>query len=145
MRVIPPTKITSSISAAFNPDNRVLYVCEFALELDGMLVIHAWRVNHVTTSVNMLKQNPEVFWLYQNYPNPCNPATTIRFNIPHHTQVKLTVYNFRGQQVVQLLDKNVQAGSYTVIFDTKELASGIYLYRIIADGFTQIKKLVVVK
>jgi hypothetical protein len=91
------------------------------------------------------EQCPTSFALHQNYPNPFNPTTTIRYSLPHKSQVLLTVYNTLGQQVATIVQAQQDAGSYEVKFDGSALASGVYIYRIQAGSFVQAKKLLLVR
>jgi hypothetical protein len=88
---------------------------------------------------------PSAFILFSAYPNPFNPATTIRFGLPEAGQVRLHIYNLLGQRVVQLADGYREAGYHEVTFDGSNLVSGLYFYRIQAAGFTDVKKMVLVK
>ncbi len=93
---------------------------------------------------------PTVFILAQNYPNPFNPKTMIRFALPKDSWVKLEVYNILGQKVKTLVDEKLAAGVKEVQWDGKdgkglEVASGIYFYRIKADSFSDVKKMVMLK
>lgn len=88
----------------------------------------------------------ETFSLEQNYPNPFNPTTNIRFNLPNAADVTLTVYNVLGQKVATLLNnKKFTVGSHSVAFDARNLASGVYIYRIEAGTFSQSKKMMLIK
>ena len=82
---------------------------------------------------------PQSFTLSQNYPNPFNSSTAIRFALPEAQEVELSIYNLAGQQVTRLVDGMREAGTYTVRWDGRdsagrELASGVYLYRLEAGG-----------
>ncbi|MEE2992879.1 MAG: fibronectin type III domain-containing protein, partial [Gemmatimonadota bacterium] len=94
---------------------------------------------------------PATFALKQNAPNPFNPATTIRFELPGPTQVTLIVYNLLGQEVVRLLDHVAyQAGYHQIQWNGRNAtgrstASGIYVYRIAAGDFVQAKKMLLLK
>ena len=99
---------------------------------------------------------PKVYALYQNYPNPFNPTTSIDFDLPVSANVTLKVYNLLGQEVATLLNhQSVDAGNTSMTFDASAMASGVYLYRIVAEvqnsngttsqAFTQVKKMVLVK
>jgi len=88
---------------------------------------------------------PESFELDQNYPNPFNPLTSIRFNLPTDSNVKLTVFNVLGQEVAELVNKNITAGYHSVNFDGSSLNSGIYFYQLETNNFTQIRKMMLVK
>ena len=93
---------------------------------------------------------PDVFALHQNYPNPFNPVTTIRYDVPEQSNVRVDLYNVLGQKVAELVNKNHQPGFYTVNWDGTNmvgnaLGSGMYFYRIDAESFTAVKKLLLVK
>ena len=92
-------------------------------------------------------ETPTVLALSQNYPNPFNPETTIRFDLPQPTEIELVIHNLAAQKVVTLVQGNRPAGSYSLRWDGRddhgrELASGVYLYRLsTADGITTRKLL----
>ena len=89
---------------------------------------------------------PERFYLDQNYPNPFNPTTTIRFGLPQAANVDLRIYDMLGQEVRSILeDQNMRAGDYEIRFNASGLASGAYIYRIIADGKVFSKKMLLLK
>ncbi|MFP4547288.1 MAG: T9SS type A sorting domain-containing protein [Fidelibacterota bacterium] len=94
---------------------------------------------------NFLTETPSDFKLFHNYPNPFNPETKIRFNLPKSGKVRLTVYNIAGHKVKSLLNENKNAGSYEIIFDGSQLASGVYLYTLEAGDFTGMKKMMLLK
>ncbi|MDT3694753.1 MAG: choice-of-anchor J domain-containing protein [Ignavibacterium sp.] len=85
------------------------------------------------------------FELSQNYPNPFNPSTSIKFNLPVASNVKLSVFNLLGQEVKTLVNGFKTAGSHTITFDASALSSGIYLYKIEANNFTQTRKMTLIK
>ncbi len=88
---------------------------------------------------------PVNFKLYQNYPNPFNPSTFIEFDIPERTRVKLAIYNVLGQEVKVLIDGELEPGRHKIKFDSNGLPSGIYFYRLSSNGFSQIRKMVLIK
>jgi hypothetical protein len=88
---------------------------------------------------------PRVFAMSQNYPNPFNPTTTIAYQLPKESFVKVTLYNALGQEIRTLVNETEQAGYKSVSFDGSSLASGTYFYRISAGAFTDVKKLVLLK
>ncbi|MFZ4590199.1 MAG: T9SS type A sorting domain-containing protein [Ignavibacteria bacterium] len=86
------------------------------------------------------------FNLYQNYPNPFNPVTSIEYYLPKQTMVSLKVYDLVGREVAVLANNELrQAGLNQVTFDGKELASGIYYYKISAGEFSDVKRMMLVK
>jgi hypothetical protein len=88
---------------------------------------------------------PKTYSLSQNYPNPFNPTTNIKFGLPKASNVKIVVYNIKGQEVAVLLDEYKQAGTFTYMYNANGLASGIYFYRITAGDFTETKKMTLIK
>ncbi|MFI5145325.1 MAG: T9SS type A sorting domain-containing protein, partial [Ignavibacteria bacterium] len=91
------------------------------------------------------KQLPNSFSLLQNYPNPFNPVTIIGYNVPKTGTIKLVVYDITGKEVRTLVDGEIKAGSYNVVFNGGSLASGIYIYRFISGDFSATRKMVLIK
>ncbi len=85
------------------------------------------------------------FWLYQCYPNPFNPRTTIKYDSPGATKVNLTVYDILGREVSVLVNERKAPGNYRVEFDGSNLASGVYFYRLQAGDFVATKRLLLLK
>jgi hypothetical protein len=85
---------------------------------------------------------PDDYSLSQNFPNPFNPQTTITYQLPEASNVKLTVYNAAGQIVQVLVDAEMKAGTRTATWDARGLGSGIYLYRLKAGTFIRTRKMV---
>jgi len=105
-----------------------------------------YNAEHMLTAVQPVSNNiPDKFELSQNYPNPFNPATYINFSIPEQGIVKLTIYDLLGREHAVLVNENLVAGTYKVNFDASGLASGVYFYKIQTNGFTDIKKMMLVK
>jgi len=100
----------------------------------------------VITGVEVVNRNSAAsFQLSQNYPNPFNPSTRIEYSIPQNGYVSLKVYNIHGEEVATLINGPQQSGHYSVTFDGSELASGIYLYRLKSNSFSETKKLLLLK
>lgn len=83
--------------------------------------------------------------LHHNYPNPFNPSTQITFELPETAKVALTVYNVTGQRVAELVDEIRIAGSHQVVFDGSGLSSGVYFYRLKANGVLITQKMTLLK
>ncbi len=88
---------------------------------------------------------PEEYSLKQNYPNPFNPSTTIRYALPKAGKVTIDVFNMIGQKVATIINEKQKAGYHSVEFDASALASGMYIYRISAGSFSEVKKLTLIK
>jgi len=97
------------------------------------------------TVMNHFTITPKKFELYQNYSNPFNPGTTIKYQLPKESHVTITIYNAMGQKVVNLVDEHKQAGYYSVNWDAGEMASGLYFYRIKAGEFVNVKKMLLLR
>lgn len=88
---------------------------------------------------------PKEFAIAQNYPNPFNPTTSISFDIPNLSEVKLSVYDLTGREIAVLVNETLEPGSYSYKWNASQLSSGIYFYRINAGSFVQTKKMVLIK
>jgi hypothetical protein len=93
---------------------------------------------------------PSAFRLVQNHPNPFNPQTTIRFELPSASRVVLSIYNVGGQLVRTLVDRSYGPGRHSVVWDGttasgNTASSGVYFYRLSAGSFTDVKKMVLLK
>ncbi|MBU8922717.1 MAG: T9SS type A sorting domain-containing protein [Bacteroidales bacterium] len=83
--------------------------------------------------------------LYQNYPNPFNPVTTIRFALTGPSLVELKIYDVAGRVVRTLINKEMDAGLHEFPIDSRNLASGVYFYRLKAAGFSDTKKMILLR
>ena len=88
---------------------------------------------------------PEKYSLNQNYPNPFNPTTNINIQIPKEGFVKLTVFDVTGKEAAILVNEKLSAGEYNVDFDASRLTSGVYFYRLESAGFTDVRKMILIK
>jgi len=98
-----------------------------------------------TTEGSSASDLPVSYSLAQNYPNPFNPVTTIRYALPEANRVTLTIYNLLGQKVAVLVDGEQEAGFKAISFDAGSIPSGIYVYRITAGAYTDVKKMMLLK
>ncbi|MBK9332989.1 MAG: T9SS type A sorting domain-containing protein [Ignavibacteria bacterium] len=88
---------------------------------------------------------PSSFNLYQNFPNPFNPATSIKFDIAKKGNVKLVVFDILGRELSTLIKESLNPGTYQVSFDGNNLSSGVYFYKLSTDSFTEIKRMIMAK
>ncbi len=98
-----------------------------------------------TSEVPADTRMPSAITLAQNYPNPFNPSTIIRYTLPHRLRVILTVFTVLGQKVAELVNGDVDPGNHEARFDARNLASGVYFYRIQTGDFIQTRKLLLLK
>jgi hypothetical protein len=114
---------------------------------DSVLV--TWSMLRDISIINGISQIgteiPKQFSLDQNYPNPFNPVTNIRMNIPRSGHVSLKVFDITGREVGEPVNSQLSAGIYNVDFDASALTSGVYFYRLWAEGFSETKKMVLIK
>jgi photosystem II stability/assembly factor-like uncharacterized protein len=88
---------------------------------------------------------PLEFELFENYPNPFNPVTTIKYDLPNASDVSLIIYDILGRKVKELVNTKQQAGRYEVQFNALNIANGVYIYHLIADKFISSKKMILLK
>lgn len=89
---------------------------------------------------------PEVFKVYDNFPNPFNPVTKIRFDLPKNSKIKINIYDLNGREISQPVNSNLKAGYYEVLWDASGLASGIYFCQLSVDNIQYtIKRMVLIK
>lgn len=99
----------------------------------------------VVSSIPQVNSFPNSYKLFNNYPNPFNPSTTISYHIPKNSYVNLIIYNTLGQVVTKLVSEHQSSGKYSVQFDANYLPSGIYIYKLQAGDFVDSKKMVLIK
>jgi len=97
--------------------------------------------------LSIMVDSPNAFKLLGSYPNPFNPVTTIRFEIPSKSNLTLVVYDIFGRTVRTLLSNEVrEAGRYSIPFEASELSSGVYFYQVSAgDTWSQVGKMLLIK
>lgn len=101
----------------------------------GKMVANEETTNH----------NPSVFKLNQNYPNPFNPNTVISYQLPVNSEVSLKVFDMLGREVATLVDGRRSAGTHQVSFNASNLASGMYVYRLVVGDFVSTKTMMLIK
>ncbi len=113
------------------------------IDLDGSA--HYSEPIQISSVTTVTETKPAMFMLYQNHPNPFNPGTNIAYDLPKTSFVSLKIFNMIGQEVATLINGVQDAGFKSVTFDASALASGVYLYRILAGDFVQAKKMILIK
>jgi len=128
---------------AFSPTGDTVYVGHF----DNASVPAVYRLIYdPNTSVQKLDGAvPEGFALDQNFPNPFNPSTQIRFTIGTPGMTTVRVYDMLGREVAELVNQELEAGAYTATFNASNLTSGTYLYEVVSGGVRLTKKMMLVK
>ncbi len=108
--------------------------------------IYASRVNSSGTLASVSHSSvPGEFVLHQNSPNPFNPTTTIKYQIPHKHHVTIKIFDLLGREITTLVNEEMSPGTHTVTWDAAGYTSGVYFYRITADRFTDVKRLLLLR
>jgi hypothetical protein len=97
------------------------------------------NINQISSEV------PSSYSLSQNYPNPFNPATNIKFAIPKNEFVKITVFDMLGKELETLVNEQLAPGTYETNWNASNYPSGVYFYRLITDGFSETKRMTLIK
>lgn len=127
------------------------WVHTVALNAQGNLIastegMGVFRTTSVVTEVNDGKiDNPTVFAVSDNYPNPFNPSTTISFTLPTNSYVSLKIFDVLGKEVESIVNEYLAAGTHSVHWNANNMASGVYFYRVQAGVFVETKKLILEK
>jgi len=143
-----PSKVLSVFNNSNINGTWVLKIYDRASGSTGTL--KAWSINFVigTNPIginNISGEVPDEYLLSQNYPNPFNPITNIKFQLPEPGIVKLTVFDMLGREIETLVNENLNAGTYNVDWNAARYSSGVYFYKLQADEFAEIKKMILVK
>lgn len=124
------TEVFSNQNIQLTPGNFLRYTMKF----------YGVALFHIQTT-----QAPRKFSLSQNFPNPFNPITTIQYQVPSNGNVTLTIYDILGRKIATLINEKQIAGYYQAEFDGTNYATGIYFYKLSASGFTDTKKMILLK
>lgn len=112
----------------------------------GLYQIWTCPIDIPSLSVEMTdRSTPEAFRLAQNYPNPFNPSTKIEFQLPSSGIAELKVFDVRGKEVATIVDRHLDAGTYTATFDASGLSSGVYFYRLSSGDGRQTRKMILMR
>jgi hypothetical protein len=113
------------------PGSTAMYTLRYSNELIGIRPVSG--------------EVPVSFSLHQNFPNPFNPSTTIRFDVPKTSLVKITIFDAAGRELEVLANEELAAGKYAADWDASKYSSGVYFFNFSADGFSETKKMVLAK
>jgi hypothetical protein len=102
-------------------------------------------VDGPTVGVQTTNLSPYEYKLFDNYPNPFNPSTTLQYTLKEEVNVSLRVFNLLGQVVATLVNEKQTAGPHSVMFDASRFSSGVYFYSLEAGSFKQSKKMMLTK
>jgi hypothetical protein len=129
-----------------NPQVRALLIVNDYI-FAGTINYSVWRrsLSEIIGVKNISTEVPAEFELGQNYPNPFNSMTNVKFKMLNGGEVKIVVYDISGREVRTLVDARLEAGVYEVRFDSGDLPSGVYFYRMETDKFTETRKLILMK
>ncbi|MBS1515071.1 MAG: T9SS type A sorting domain-containing protein [Bacteroidetes bacterium] len=111
----------------------------------GNSIISSTQNGGLVSVSQISSEIPEHFSLKQNFPNPFNPVTSIKFDVKKSDFVSLKVYNMQGSEIKSLVNENMNAGTYEISFNAESLPSGVYFYTLQASDFKETKKMMLVK
>ncbi|HMQ80076.1 MAG TPA: PQQ-dependent sugar dehydrogenase [Ignavibacteria bacterium] len=137
---VTPWAITGRVTSMVQHTDGYIYVMKYGFSDDGAIFRIKPPVNGISNE-NIVKS----FNLMQNYPNPFNPLTSIKFELPGTGLVTLKIYNTLGMEIYTLVKETKQQGSYEVTWDASNFPSGVYFYELSVGGFTDRKKMVLIK
>jgi hypothetical protein len=114
------------------------------------LRVYVWGYGELVTGISEVLGVPKTFAVSPNYPNPFNPTTSIKYQLPQSSDVRLVIYNVLGQRVRTLLNNQIEAGYHEVVWDGlndygNQLGSGIYIYRFEAGDYSRVQKMIMMK
>jgi hypothetical protein len=147
---IPGANNSSFIIQSVDTSDAGTYTCRVTNSLATELAIYRRPIHlHISVSVPIMDNDqrlPKDFKLEQNFPNPFNPVTTIRFTIPKKSLVSLEVYNILGEKVATIYDDFLPAGVHEFNWSqSAEISSGVYWYRLQAGNYVETRKMVLVR
>ena len=128
-----------------------LYGVSFTDANNGTIVGYFGTILHTTnggvTFINeeLIVEKPTDYHISNNYPNPFNPSTKIKYSLPQTSNVVIKVFDILGNEIETLVNEEKQTGTYEITWYTENLPSGIYFYRIQAGNFIETKKMLLLK
>ncbi|MCK5468851.1 MAG: T9SS type A sorting domain-containing protein, partial [Cyclobacteriaceae bacterium] len=139
----PDINACSPMELEFAQENSRVFLTVPMLKYWDIIVVKYDSVSSIhEESVENLNSD---YYLYQNYPDPFNPLTTIRYQIPHSGFVTLKVYDILGKEIATLVHEEKTSGRYEVNFNASSFVSGVYLYRLSVNDYVDVKKMLLIK
>ena len=135
-----PTDTTKNIKDIFCITNQIVWAHSF-----GDKLFYTQNGGGPVGIQPISSEVPTGFSLEQNFPNPFNPITKIQFSVPKSSFIKLTIYDLTGRVMAILVNEQLKPGTYEIEWDASHRASGVYYYKLEADGFAETKKMVLLK
>lgn len=125
-------------------------VLSLGIDSDGFLYAGTkgrsiFKTVNPTTNVEVIKFEPTTFYLEQNFPNPFNPSTKIKYSIPQTTKVKIKVFDILGNEIETLINEEKSVGTYELTWNAESLPCGVYFYQLRAGAYTAVKKMILIK
>ena len=130
---------TGLYTAGARPGTYGVTASDASGQIQGQAVVEIVPETFVTDEERVL---PKAFCLHQNYPNPFNSKTSIRFGLPRSCFVDIKVFDLVGKMIGTLVNDKMEAGYHSIIWNARDLPSGIYLCRLVAGDFVETRKLV---
>ncbi len=133
-----------------NSGNAPFDYYNFTVESEAIFLAEVARMVALSQGGNAVNDRresptPAGFVLQQNYPNPFNPTTTISFELQNKSDIRLVLYDIRGHILQDIASGPFEAGAHDIVFDGGHLSSGLYVYKLMANGFVETKKMVLIK
>lgn len=125
-------------------EDGIIYLGMHKSAFENNLVENLWVIGEESSGINDDETTAE-FELHQNYPNPFNPTTRIIYQVASIESVTLKVYDILGREIATLLNEVKHPGNYELEFDASDLPSGVYFYRLNAGGFSESKKMILLR
>ena len=117
---------------------------KFNLITYGNITLRAW-IEHLPLSINGILPHPDIYALYNAYPNPFNPITTLRYAMPKMGYISINIYDLSGRKIENMFNGIQQPGNHTIIWDSSEYTSGIYFAKMTAGQYINTQKLMLIK
>jgi len=149
-------KVLKTTNAGLNwgvqntPLTENLYTIHFPSAATGYITTWSGKVLKTTNGgatflTEEKSTTPDKYELFQNFPNPFNPVTTIRWQMLNSANAKIAVYDINGKEVSVIVNQKLQPGTYSVTFNANGISSGVYYYKLTAGSYSAVKKMIIVK